>query len=216
MYKAFIFDLDGTVSDTIETIAYYGNFALNKYGFEPIEANEYKYLAGDGANVLVRRMLARYGEFSEDFILEFLNFYMTEYEKDSLYLTKQFEGLNDVLKELRERGIKTGVVSNKPNGAVCDVVENLFAEGTFDSYMGISDGVLTKPNPDSVLKTAAGFGVEPIECVYVGDTNVDMKTGKNAGMYTVGVLWGFRDYDELKENGADLIIKKPDELLELV
>lgn len=145
-----------------------------------------------------------------------MEFYTTEYEKDSLYLTKPFIKVNETLKVLKEKNMKTGVVSNKPHGAVCDVIESIFEKGTFDSYMGISEGIKTKPDPESVLKMASEFGVSADECVYVGDTNVDMQTGKNAGMFTVGVLWGFRDYDELEKNGADMIISEPSELLKLV
>ena len=216
MYKAFIFDLDGTICDTIETIAYYGNCALNKYGFKSIDTEEYKYLVGNGADTLIRRMLSRYEVKDERLIGEILEFYMTEYEKDSLYKTKAFEGIEDVIKQLREKNIKTGVVSNKPHGAVCGVVEAIFGKNAFDSYTGVHDGIVKKPNPETVLKMAELFGVTPKQCVYIGDTSVDMLTGKNAGMFTVGVLWGFREYDELKENGADMIVEKPQELLRLV
>lgn len=215
MYKAAIFDLDGTVCDTLETIAYYANKALEKYGLEPFEKEKYKYFVGDGAAVLVRRMLANRNISDEKFINEFLNFYKNDYETDSLYKTKVFDGIKETLCEMKKMGMKIGLVSNKPHGAVCDVVEKLFEKGTFDSYTGLKDDMCAKPNPASVLKMAQDLNVKSEQCMYIGDTNVDMQTGKNAKMYTVGVLWGFRDYEELSANGADAIVKKAYELVEI-
>lgn len=216
MYKAAIFDLDGTVCDTLETIAYYANKSLKKYGLAPFEKEKYKYFVGDGAAVLVKRMLTERNVNSDaEFIDEFLNFYKNSYEEDSLYKTSVFKGINETIREMKKMNMKIGLVSNKPHGAVCDVVEKLFKKNTFDFYTGLKEDMLPKPNPNAVLKTAKYFEVFPDECMYIGDTNVDMQTGKNAKMFTVGVLWGFRDYDELAKNGADIIINSPSELIEL-
>ncbi len=215
MYKAFIFDLDGTVCDTLETIAYYCNKTLKKYGLHTFEKDRYKYFAGNGARVLVSRMLKENNINDESFLEEFLQVYKNDYETDSLYKSKVFDGMQDALCTLKKLGMKIGLVSNKPNGAVCDVTEKLFDKNTFDFYTGLKDDMEPKPNPKTVLYAAKTFNAEPGECVYVGDTNVDMQTGKNAKMYTVGVLWGFRDYEELTKSGADYIIKSPAELIDI-
>lgn len=216
MFKAAVFDLDGTICDTIATIAYYGNRALEKFGFDPIEEEKYKYFAGDGAKVLICRMLAYHGIENEKLSEEMLAFYKPDYERDSLYKTGVFDGIAEVLSQMKKQGMKIGVVSNKPHGAVCDVLNAMFEKDTFDDFTGMTDETAKKPDPAEVLKLIKKFGAKPEECIYVGDTNVDMITGKRAGMYTVGVLWGFRDCDELKQNGADIIIKEPKELLEIM
>ena len=215
MFKAAIFDLDGTVCDTIHTIAYYGNRALEKFGFEPIEEKEYNYLAGKGAWNLICGILKFRGCEDEVLAKKVYDFYKPDYETDSLYKTKVFEGIENALDEMKKMGMKIGLVSNKPHEAVDFIVKALFKEGTFDFYTGLCDNMKAKPDPESVLKAASSFDAEPFECMYVGDTDVDMFTGKAAGMYTVGVLWGFRDFDELSGAGADEIIDKPEKLLEI-
>ncbi len=216
MFKAAIFDLDGTICDTITTIAYYGNRALEKFGFKPIEEEKFKYFAGDGAEMLVRRMLSHHGANDEELVRQVHAFYKPDYEKDSLYKTTVFDGIKEVLLKMKAKGMKLGVVSNKPHGAVRDVLNAMFEKDTFDLFTGMTDETVKKPDPTEVLKMIESFKVSPAECIYVGDTDVDMITGKKAGAYTVGVLWGFRDYDELEKNGADKIIKKPEELLDII
>ncbi len=216
MFKSAIFDLDGTVCDTIHTIAHYGNRALEKFGFETIEEKEYNYLAGRGALNLICGMLKYRGCEDKEMIKKVFDFYKPDYETDSLYKTKVFDGIKEVISKMKAMGMKVGLVSNKPHEAVCFIIDALFEKGSFDFYTGLLDNMKAKPNPESVLKVAEQFGAEPCECMYVGDTDVDMFTGKGAGMYTVGVLWGFRDYEELSCAGADEIVEKPLELLKIL
>ena len=216
MTKLCIFDLDGTVLDTVGSIAYYANSALVKNGIEPIPDNEYKYLAGRGIANLVRGMLEYRGCCTEELYARVFHDYDVAYNKDVTYKTRIFDGLKEVLDTLREAGIKLAIVSNKPDFAAKTVVSALYGEGYFDFVTGQTPGGILKPDPTVALSVMDSFGVTREECVYVGDTSTDMKTGKNMGVLTVGVLWGFRGKDELVESGADVIVENPSELLELM
>ena len=214
--KACIFDLDGTVADTIDTITYYCNKALEKFGFEPIDRERYKYLVGNGYKVLVKGMLDEYDAYEEKLFDQMAKYYHDDYETDSLYLTKLFDGMEELISGLKKRGIKVAVFSNKPHGAVKDVIDALFAENTFDFCQGQNGTFPLKPAPDGVIKIMEELGVTKEETLYVGDTSTDMKTGKAADVFTIGCEWGFRTYKELEETGADFIAAHPLDILKLV
>ena len=216
MTKLFIFDLDGTVLDTVKTIAYYGNYALQKHGIEPIEVKEYNYFAGNGAVNLIKRALRFRDALTDDVFQKVFADYNTAYNADTSYLTAPFEGIRETLDVIKAKGIKMAILSNKPHFATCGVITSLFGEGYFDLVYGQREGVPIKPDPTAVLGILQELNIKPEECLYVGDTGTDMKTGKNAGLYTVGVLWGFRGKDELLESGADTIIEKPEQLLDCI
>ena len=215
MYKGIIFDLDGTLLDTIETIAYYGNTTLEKFGFKSIDTQKYNYMAGLGAKHLVKCMLAEFGSEDEEIFNRVFSDYNKSYNVDPLYKTKVYDGINELILKAKKQGMKLAVLSNKPHDATVDVINNFFDKGTFDICFGAREGVPLKPDPAPAIAVANELGLEKSECIYVGDTDVDMKTGKGAGFYTVGVLWGFRDRQELEENGADIIVTRPDEIADL-
>lgn len=215
MYKCMVFDLDGTVADTLTTISYYGNTSLEKFGLETIDKEKYKKLVGNGYINLIRNMLLEIGKEGDPVFDELAPFYHDEYEKDSTYLTKAYEGIPELLKALKEKGFKLAVFSNKPHGATEKVVGELFGD-MFDICYGAREGFPLKPDPSVLFEILESFDAKPSECIYVGDTSTDMKTGKNAGAFTVGVLWGFRDRDELEKTGADLIVSHPDEILKYI
>lgn len=216
MIKLCIFDLDGTVLDTIETIAYYGNYALQKNNIEPIAVCEYKYLAGNGIAKLIKNMLQFRNCFTEELYNKVFHDYDTAYNADATYKTSIFEGLKDVLDQMKDMGIKLAIVSNKPDYPTKKVVSSLYGEDYFTCVLGQREGKALKPDPTAVFDVISDLNVSKEDCIYIGDTSVDMKTGKNAGLFTIGVLWGFRDKKELLENGADMVIKKPSELYEFV
>ena len=201
--------------DTIETIAYYGNKALEKYGFKAIETEKYKYFVGDGAVQLVERMLAFHGSYDNEVFEKVFNEYNALYNSDTFYKTTVYDGINELLKSAKDKGIKIAVLSNKPHYATVDVIKRFFGEFAFDFFYGAREGIPLKPDPTSAILLAKEMSISNEEIIYVGDTCVDMKTGKGAGFYSVGVLWGFRDRKELEENGADLIISHPLEILKL-
>lgn len=216
MIRAAIFDLDGTLSDTINTIAYYGNLALNTFGFKSIPAEVYKRLVGNGRDLLIHRMLDYYASDTEENYEKVGEKYDFEYESDVLYLTKPFDGTPELIEKLKGDKLKCAVLSNKPDNVTAPIVAKLFGEGTLDICAGAKKNIPIKPAPDGALKIAEELRLTPEECIFIGDTYVDITTGKNAGMKTIGVLWGFRDEEELKNAGADYIVKKPDEIYDII
>lgn len=213
MIKLCIFDMDGTVLNTINTISYFANNALNKYGFESIETDRYKTLVGNGAYVLVKRMMEVVGGTDEDFEKVY-EYYNTTYDNDFMYLTGAYDGVLEMLDELKANGIKTAILSNKPDGTAKKVSDEVFGAERIDLCYGAREGKALKPDPESVLEIIDLFGVEKEECLYIGDTATDIQTAKNAGLYSIGVLWGFRDEKELRGAGADMIISEPCKIVE--
>ena len=216
MIKLCIFDLDGTVLDTVKTIAHYVNTTLENNGVAPIEVEQFKYLAGRGMADLIRRSLEYRSCYEDDFYNKVLHEYDVAYNADVCYKTTIFDGLKEVLDAIKAEGIRMAIVSNKPDFAARTVVNTLYGEGYFDFVTGQVPGGVLKPDPSVVLSVMEQFGVTREECLYVGDTSTEMKTGKNAGMFTVGVLWGFRGREELLENGADLLAEKPCEIYDCI
>ena len=216
MIKCAIFDLDGTLLDTITTITYYANLVLNKEGIREISEEECKYFVGNGAKKLIDRIMES-REIKDDCVaLRVYEDYNCEYNSNTLYLTEPYEGIRELLIALKDKGIKMAVLSNKPDLATKSIIPSFFPD-TFSIVRGGKDGVPLKPAPDGVFEICKDLGVSEDEIMYVGDTNVDMKTGKNAGAgITVGVSWGFRTRDELVSSGADVIVDKPLEILNLL
>ena len=216
MIKACIFDLDGTLADTVESMAFAANRALARVGYPPLPSENFKYYAGDGAKTLMERVLQASGDVKLKHLDQAYEIYSEFFKKDCTYKVTVYDGIFDLIHGLKERGIKITVLSNKPHARSVDVINKLFGPGVFDHVQGQTEEVPKKPSPAGALMTARMLGVEPEECMYIGDTNVDMKTGNAAGMFTVGVLWGFRTQKELEENQAHHIVSRPEEILEMV
>ncbi len=214
MKKAVVFDLDGTLSDSVLSIAYCANRALQKYGLQTFDTKRYQYFVGDGAAELIRRTLANQETDRSDLYEEVKAEYDKLFAVDCMYQVKPYAGIPELLSELKGRGIRVAVLSNKPHPNTCKVIHDLFGDAVFDVIQGQTPEINQKPSPDGVFLIAAALGIAVEELLYVGDTNTDMQTGKNAGAFTVGVLWGFRDRKELEENHADAIIARPLELLD--
>jgi len=215
MYKGCIFDLDGTLADTLQSLAYCTNLALEAVGLKPNPVCMYKKFAGDGAKVMIQRSLAAAGDLEFKLFEKAVEVHKKTYEQFSMYKVKAFDGIDKLLSELKDKGVKIAVLTNKPHKRAVDVVSSLFGENCFDVILGQSEEFERKPSPEGAFIISDKFGLKPSECVYLGDTNTDMKTGKAAGMFTVGVTWGFRDRQELVDNNADYIIDEPLELLRL-
>lgn len=216
MKKAVIFDLDGTLSDSIASMKYCGDRALAPFGYGPFPESDYKYFVGDGAANLVKRALKAGGDeelvhFEEAFAL-----YKKYFAEDCMYQVKPYEGIPELLAALKEKGLKIAVLSNKPHDQTIDVIETLFGKGYFDIIQGQKDGLPIKPDPAGVFAILKQLNLTAEDILYLGDTATDMKTGKSAGAFTVGALWGFRDRKELEEGHADAIIGHPLELLRYV
>ena len=217
LIQTVLFDLDGTLANTLVSIASFANEALADCGLPAIETDAYRYLVGNGRDTLIRRMLHTLGQPEDgDLFGRVGAAYDAAYAAEPLRLVTAYPHIPQLLKGLKDRGIPCAVLSNKPDDMTHAVVGGLFARDTFAVVRGQRDGVPKKPAPDAVFSILNTLGVEPAHCLYVGDTKVDMQTGKNAGAVTAGVLWGFRDEDELRVNGADHIVGDPLELLKLV
>lgn len=208
-YQACIFDFDGTLCDSVESIAVCANHALRDLGLKEVSPADYKLLVGDGVDMLVRRLLSRNKVESGELFDRLKEKYMEYFREGCCYHVTPYPGIPELLKELKDMGAKLGVISNKPHANTVDVIHQVFQEGVFDWVQGQTEEIPRKPDPAGALYTAEKLGVEPKNCLYIGDTGTDMKTGTAAGMYTVGVLWGFRDQKELEETGAAKIIREP-------
>lgn len=215
-YRGCIFDLDGTLADTLSSIAGFCNDTLHEFGFPPIPTEEYKLMVGNGADMLIRRMAARAGaSLTEENLKAMRAEYDRRYEAQPMKLVTAYPGLFALLSRLKEQGIKTGVVSNKPDNMTRYIVQELYG-GLICEARGQRAGVPTKPDPTAVLETASALGLSTKDILYVGDSGVDMETGRNAGMDACGVLWGFRTADELLAHGAKYLAKNAGELEKLI
>ena len=214
MKKAFIFDLDGTVADTLANLTHYVNRTTAAFGLSSLSKEKIRCYAGNGAKKLFERVLNDVG--GMDQFDEIFAHFNTLYNQNPYHALSTFEGMPETLAALKAKGIRLAVLSNKPHDATIDVLGKFFKEGTFDLAFGARDGIPLKPDPTSAIELAKELGVSKDECIYVGDTSVDMQTGKGAGFFAVGVLWGFRDRKELEENGADKIVSHPSEILDLI
>ena len=207
--NTYIFDFDGTLVNSLPSIAYFANKALNKYGLPSIPMERYKNLVGNGAVNLTHRMLKEVGADDSMFDKVYHEYYDT-YDENFSYLTEPYEGIVDMLKELKKRGCKTAVVSNKPHITTVKICEELFGD-LIDICRGQTEDCPIKPDPTAVLEVIEQLGAKKEDCVYCGDTITDMETGKNAGLFTVGVLWGFRGLEEIKSGNPQMIISHPSE-----
>jgi phosphoglycolate phosphatase len=210
--EAVIFDMDGTLLDTLADIAHSANIVLARSGLptQPIEA--YRQFVGEGVKVLFRRALET--EDPEDRRIEtcaaqFSGVYAQHY---NVY-TKAYPGVPELLDALIERGLPMAVLSNKPHAFTVKCAQDLLPHVAFAAILGQQEGIARKPDPAGALQIASQLAVPPERCVYVGDTGVDMRTAVQAKMYPVGVQWGFRGCDELLHHGAREVIERPDQLL---
>lgn len=215
MTNAVLFDLDGTLVDSVCDMADSANFALAESGYPVHPEDAYRYFVGDGVDKLIERILPenkRSGEERANLKAR----YVRRYETHALNRTKPYPGIVPLLGQLHGRRIKLAVVSNKPDEQVKHIVSHLFAPGTFDIAAGGGQGFPLKPDPALANHVLTTLGIPPQEALFVGDTGVDMQTAQNARCRAVGVTWGFRPRAELTENGADEIVDKPGEILNLL
>lgn len=211
--RACIFDLDGTLCNTLESMAVSANQCIEPLGYAPLPAENFKYYAGDGAKTLVERALLDAGDTELIHLEDVFKAYKSVFDRDCTYKVTIYDGMVDTLKKLKAMGMKLAVLSNKPHEQTKKVITTLFGDELFDWVQGQQEGIEKKPDPSGALAIASRFHIDPKECMYVGDTNVDMMTGNHAGMFTVGVLWGFRTREELLENHAHALVDKPEELI---
>ena len=203
--KAVIFDLDGTLLNTLEDIAISANNALNALGFEPQELDKYRYFVGEGIVKLFENIFA-----SNPQKPEIIAKAVEHFERHYLTVnTKPYEGIAQMLSFLQDKGIKIAILSNKPDALTKLCALQYFKEWNFEVVYGAREGVAKKPDPTGVLEVVELLKLDPQECYYMGDSWIDMQTAKRANITSLGALWGFRDEKELTENGASHLLKHP-------
>ncbi|MSR84016.1 MAG: HAD family hydrolase [Candidatus Latescibacteria bacterium] len=213
--SAVIFDLDGTLLDSLEDLAESMNQALESLGFPSHPVPAYQYFVGDGMEVLARRVLPE-AACDADTLARTVAAMRQVYGRRWDLKTRPYVGVPEMLAQLQARGLRRAVLSNKPDDFTRLTVERLLAPHVFDLVQGVGPGTPPKPDPAGALGVATRLGVEPAACLYLGDTATDMLTACRAGMYAVGALWGFRTRAELVENGARAVVERPAEMLALL
>jgi phosphoglycolate phosphatase len=213
-FKAILFDLDGTLLDTLEDLADSMNQALSELGFaaHPVEA--YKYFVGDGAETMARRALPQENR-DEATVRQCHQRAKLCYSKHWADKTRLYPGIAELLEGLQELGAAMSILSNKPDEFTQQMVAKLLAGYDFKIVRGANSDTPIKPDPTAALQIAEQTNIPPAEFVYLGDTDTDMKTANAAGMLAVGAVWGFRTAKELTENGAKVLVRNPVEVLGL-
>lgn len=210
-YKAVIWDLDGTLLDTLEDLMNSVNYGLETFDMPKITLEMTRRFVGNGVGRLIE--LAVPEGTDKDTEAKVLDRFKGHYEEHSLDKTKPYDGVVDVLRALKDNGYKLAIVSNKIENAVGELAEKFF-EGLIDVAIGETPDVPKKPAPDMIFKALDRLGVEKSEAIFIGDSDVDVATGINSGLDMLTVLWGFRDEEELVEAGAKVFVRKPEEIRE--
>ena len=211
-YNTYIFDLDGTLLDTLQDLAASVNYALRKHGMPEHSIDDVRRFVGNGVRLLMERAIPD-GAQNPDFEATFATF-REHYMHHSLDTTHPYPGIPEVLAELKARGCRLAVVSNKMMAATQELIRHFFPD-TIEVAIGEheAEGIRKKPAPDTVFAALKELGVGKEDAVYVGDSDVDIQTARNSGLPCISVLWGFRDKDFLIKHGAETFVSKPSELL---
>lgn len=213
MYKAVIFDLDGTLLNTLDDLGDSGNVILEQLGFPTHGIEEYKYFVGNGIPKLVERMLPAGTD--EATVKKALGLFQAHYAGNMKNKTAPYDGMIALLDKLKAAGLKIAVVTNKQHDLAVEVVHDYFGD-RFDEICGAREDLPKKPAPDGTLELVKTFGFDKSEIMYIGDSNVDMMTAQNAGLEKIGVLWGFRTENELRECGATNLAHKADDIAQII
>ena len=208
--KACIFDLDGTLTSTLDSLEYSTNATMREIGMPEITKDQCRRFVGNGARVLIESALKAGGDEQLLHLEEAMKTYARIFDENCTYHVEPYEGIVRMLQSMKEAGIALAVLSNKPDLQAVKVVREVFGEGVFDLVQGQKEGVPRKPDPTAALEMAKELGT------YIGDSEVDLETGTAAGMKTILVSWGFRGRAALEEDGADCIVDSVDEILDIV
>ena len=202
MDKVCVFDLDGTLTDTLESLTISVNMTLEEMGLSAITAQQCRLFVGNGARVLLKKALEVSGDAEADRLEEAMLRYGRIFDQHCTYHVVPYEGIREMLSELKEEGYHLAVLSNKPHRQTVSVVESIFGKDVFELIQGQRNGIPRKPDPTAVLDMLRQFGSSPEQAVYIGDSEVDIATGLAARMQTIGVTWGFRSKKILEEAGV--------------
>lgn len=214
--KAIIFDLDGTLLNTLEDLADAVNRVLRERGFPTHSLDAYRYFVGNGSEMLVKRALPDSRRDDKVAVRSCLDAFLRDYGQNWMVKTKPYDGVPAMLDALTALGLNLAILSNKKDEITKKSVKELLSKWTFDAVVGQRDEVPAKPDPAAALEIARQLQMVPEELIYVGDSAVDMKTAVAAGMFPVGALWGFRTSEELLTGGAASLIGRPMDLLQVL
>lgn len=214
MYKCCIFDLDGTLINTVYALNRTINLMLEQLGYEPIDEAHTKVFVGEGYRKYVERALAYRGDRELANLEKALKLYCEIFEENCLYRVEAYDGMKELLAWMKSQGMKLAVLTNKAAPQAEVNIEKVYGRGYFDLVTGERPGLKKKPDPQGALYTARTLGVTPEECLYVGDTNTDMETGLAAGMDMAGAAWGFRGRKELEAFHPRFLADHPLEIME--
>lgn len=216
MFKAAIFDLDGTLLDSIEDLELACNYALSKFNLPHVDSQRYKLLLGKGRRKLIESIVEEFfGNDEEEVFEKFLSYYNEYYEVHMFDNTKPFDGILEMLDYLNNRNVITAVLSNKPHDFTQSLASRFFNDRVKTVY-GLQDGYEAKPDPVTLLEIINTLDLKKHECIYIGDTEIDIQVAKNANVKSLGVLWGFRTASRLENEGADYIASTIDELKDII
>ena len=213
-FKGIIFDLDGTLVNSLEDIADAMNKVLQSLDYPTHSYDDYQYFIGSGLRNLVSKALPETNN-DENQIEKSLNSMIDVYRDNCTNQTKAYQGIVELLNELKSRKLKLGVFSNKADALTKEITKALFPD-VFDPIVGLSTESLKKPNPFEALEISKSWGLQPEEMIFVGDSGIDMQTATNANIHAVGVSWGYRPEKELMENGAQHILNHPLDLIPIL
>jgi phosphoglycolate phosphatase len=211
---ALIFDLDGTLLDTLDDIAFSMNAALERFGGQPLPVDDYRGHVGQGLDVLAWRVLPETRR-DDDTVRQYVAAMREVYATRWAHSTRPYPGISDMLDRLKRHALPMAVFSNKAHDFTVRIVTHFFGAKTFRSVLG-GGKFPFKPDPAGALYIAETLRIRPEEILYIGDSDIDMQTATNAGMYAIGVTWGFRSRQELANNGANVLIDRPEELITLI
>lgn len=214
MIRLCIFDLDGTLINSLQDLASSTNYALGRHGFPKRELHEYRLFLSDGLPKLLHRAIG--GKYSEEEAMCLVDDFKEYYGCHYADCTRPYKGINELLDQLQALKIPLAVLSNKPDQFTRIIVSNLFPDTEFAMIQGKIEEFLPKPDPASLQHILKTLAVNPAEALYIGDSNVDVFTAHNAGVDVVGVTWGYRDKQELIEAGADYIVDSPLDIVKLL
>ncbi|RXJ65919.1 HAD family hydrolase [Halarcobacter ebronensis] len=212
--KAVIFDMDGTILNSLEDIAISSNIVLKEFNFPTHKIEDYKNFVGGGVQILLDNCTPK--DISQELYKKVFERFKEVYENNVHNRTKPYEGIYELLKELKRREIKMGILSNKMHDFTLKYYEKFFMDFNMQEVHGQKSHIPKKPDPMGATLIAKSFNLEPSQILFVGDSDVDMQTAKAAGMISVGVAWGFRGIEELIEHGANHIVKTPIDILNLL
>ncbi|MFR5600936.1 MAG: HAD family hydrolase [Lachnospiraceae bacterium] len=216
MYQCCIFDLDGTLLDTIHALTFTTNRVLERFGLGPVDEAHMMQFVGNGYEKQLERSLRHCGDQDLKYLEEAKPVYLEEFAKHCMHQVAPYEGIPELLAYLKEQGIRIAVLSNKPHARTLENIHTVFGADYFDLVAGERRDVPRKPDPTGALLMAEELEVKPEHCLYLGDTNTDMETGIGAGMDTVGVTWGFRSREELESFHPKYVVDHPSQVIEIV